>query len=132
MTKLTPPSPASSSSSNKHHGFVAGIHGYASGGPSGGGGTSGAATLQDLPINYAISNVLEIVRGSKRHLPCQHHPTEQVKFFCQPCDALLCAECIVSATNQGTIQAGRGRKGSSRCVRAYACLPLLARACHCV
>lgn len=57
-----------------------------------------APKAQDLPINYSITKVLDILHGQvcKRVIMCETHKKEDVKFFCKSCRVLLCSECIVS------------------------------------
>lgn len=53
-------------------------------------------SITDLPLNYAIQKIQDILRHSKRKLlMCSEHNFEEVKFYCQECDTLLCAECMV-------------------------------------
>jgi hypothetical protein len=50
---------------------------------------------------------LDVLRGSKgRVLLCADHKYEEIKFFCQTCDIMLCSECIVS--DSGKVRASGG------------------------
>jgi hypothetical protein len=52
---------------------------------------------KQLPINYALTSVLDIVRNNpqKRILQCSEHQFEDQKFYCADCDQLLCSECLI-------------------------------------
>lgn len=55
---------------------------------------------KQLPINYALTSVLDIVRNNpqKRVLLCTLHQFEDQKFYCLDCDQLLCSECMIVST----------------------------------
>lgn len=53
-------------------------------------------SVEDLPVNYAITNFQDIVRDNKRQvLVCSRHKLEELKFHCLDCDQLLCSECLL-------------------------------------